>query len=91
MTEGNETLRIDYLIGRVDALQQVLRVLIATLPEHQQSFILNAAEAFADNRALSATTQDTDPARERAEAAWDTAQRLPADDFAEDFNARYRR
>lgn len=88
--EENEASRIDYLIGRVDALQQVLRVLIATLPEHQRSFVLSAAETYADNMALSAKTQDTDPARDRAEAAWDTAERLPAEDFAEGFAERYR-
>lgn len=73
----------DYLIGRIAAIEQIVRVLIATLPEPQRNFLYDAAREFADHTRLLATT---DPARDRADAAWDVKENLiSADDWQEHF------
>ncbi|MFK5639540.1 hypothetical protein ACI50E_17010 [Brucella sp. ZJ1_1] len=84
--------RLSYIIGRIDALQQILRVTIATMTDEQRDFIVKAAETYAERCEEFAVENDTDPARDKQSAAWDTAQRIKSamDDWAEDFDETFR-
>ncbi|WP_273794342.1 hypothetical protein [Brucella intermedia] len=85
--------RLNYIIGRIDTLEQVLRITIATLTDTQRQFVVKAAEEYAQRRQESALAEDTDPARDKATAAWDTAENIKRamGDWAEHFDTDFRR
>jgi hypothetical protein len=66
----------DYLLGRIETLEQVLRLVISTMPHDQRTFVFAAAEEFARKTREIAERGNTDPLRDRADAAYDYVQSL---------------
>lgn len=73
MTEMEDyELKNEYLHGRIEALEFVLKVVIATLPEEQRDYTLRRLSEFSRYTEEAASQRDTDPARDISAAVYDT-------------------
>lgn len=83
MTEDHQA--ILRLSARLDAVEQLLRVTLATMPESQRQFLLQSMEEYARKARDVADRTQSDFDRDRADAGWDLAQKLPAEDWTDQF------
>lgn len=83
MTEEQQA--IQRLSARLDAVEQLLRVTLATMPDNQRQFLLQSADEYARKARDVANRTQADIDLDIADAAWELAQKLPADDWNEQF------
>lgn len=81
---------LGYMRGQIETLQQILRITIATMSDKQREFIASGIKEFALRMEESAKNKDTDLARDKASAIYETVEKLtePQDwvDYFEWFN-----
>lgn len=90
MEEESRELTPGYMKGRIESLEFLLKIVVATLPEESRIFIDRRLREFAQNTEERARLKDTDPARDLRDAAHDTLEYFEAyvEDEAEGFADR---
>ncbi|OCP08409.1 MULTISPECIES: hypothetical protein [unclassified Ensifer] len=74
MTDEERDRTIAEMCGKIESLQFLLKVVIATLPEDHRNYILLRLSEFSRYTEDEAARKDTDPARDSAAAVFDTTE-----------------
>ncbi|KQU78970.1 hypothetical protein ASD00_36690 [Ensifer sp. Root31] len=72
MMEEERDRMVAEMSGKIESLQFLLKVVIATLPEDHRTYILRRLSEFSRSTEDELARKDTDPARDSAAAVFDT-------------------